>query len=194
MNNSLSQSEAAQAAGVTAYDTVHSSHAGSPVTPLGADTAALAPPQTADPAAAAPAAGKCRPGLNCPPSPLFSLPLPQALAALLSGKNVRAAASEAGVDRTTIYRWQTRDLDFIAALNAWRQQSQESARNIMQLAAEHAAQTLLEAVRNGNVAVALAGGQGMGVLAPRARRPGPPARASANSSIAPPWPGAASTF
>src|SRR5262245_44514608 len=56
------------------------------------------------------------------PTPPLTPPQETALAALLLGKTVTAAAQTAGVDRTTIYRWLKEDFDFLAALNRGRQE------------------------------------------------------------------------
>src|SRR5690348_2306126 len=43
-----------------------------------------------------------------------------ALRALAAGRALGEVAAEAGVDRGTLYRWRTRDPQFMAALKAWR--------------------------------------------------------------------------
>ena len=52
-----------------------------------------------------------------------------ALKALMSGQNARDAAKAAGVSRTTLYRWQRCDVNFIAAHRDWRRQAFGTARS-----------------------------------------------------------------
>src|SRR4051812_14852227 len=52
-----------------------------------------------------------------------------ALRMLVSGRRVSEAAAAAGVERATLFRWRTQDANFIAALNAWRAETQAHARD-----------------------------------------------------------------
>ena len=87
------------------------------------------------------------------------------LRALVSGKKVMFAAAAAGVSRSTVYRWQS-DSHFVAALNAWRQHSEELTRNRMLVIAEKAVDALDGALAGGDRVAALTVLKAMGILAP----------------------------
>ena len=53
----------------------------------------------------------------------------RALAVIVRGGAIAEAAAAAGVDRATLYRWRKSDAQFIAALNAWRQEQQLHAKD-----------------------------------------------------------------
>ncbi|MDB5304343.1 MAG: hypothetical protein JWM97_1892 [Phycisphaerales bacterium] len=74
---------------------------------------------------------------------------------LAGGSGVATAARAVGVDRHTVYRWMRKDPEFIAALNAWRNQSVQWAREQMVAVLDEAAATVRHAIRNGNVNVAM---------------------------------------
>ena len=87
------------------------------------------------------------------------------LRALVSGKKVMFAAAAAGVSRSTVYRWHS-DSHFVAALNAWRQHSEELTRNRMLVIAEKAVDALDGALAGGDRMAALTVLKAMGILAP----------------------------
>ena len=68
-----------------------------------------------------------------------------ALRALVAGKPLNQAAADAGVDRTTLYRWRTCDRDFKNALADWRMDSYLYSRDRMMAIADEA----IDAVQNG---------------------------------------------
>jgi hypothetical protein len=61
-----------------------------------------------------------------------------ALRVLVAGRPMVEAATEAGVDRGTLYRWRTQDTHFMAALNAWRAETRAHARDRMLAMADKA--------------------------------------------------------
>jgi hypothetical protein len=61
-----------------------------------------------------------------------------ALAELQRGATFKVAAEAAGVNRVTLYRWVKSDPSFRAAYNAWEQETCESARARLVLAADSA--------------------------------------------------------
>ena len=87
------------------------------------------------------------------------------LRALVSGKKILFAAAAAGVSRSTVYRWQS-DSHFVAALNAWRQHSEELTRNRLLVLAEKAVDALDGALAGGDRGAALSVLKEMGILAP----------------------------
>jgi hypothetical protein len=187
MNNFNPPSEAAQSAALT----THASATASEPPPLGStDSAAPLEQYSAISAEAAPEAPEAAPppvfspqvAVVVPPRPadckrplpnIPGLTVPQriALAAMIAGKAPNAAARIAGVDRSTLYRWRTDDVDFIAALNAWRDQALQSTMDHLRNAAQEAAVTVASAIRNGNIQVSLAILKGVGALVPHP--PGP---------------------
>ena len=68
-----------------------------------------------------------------------------ALRALAEGASLNDAAKAAGVERNALYRWRTRNPHFIAAMNAWRRDHLEIARQQFLLLRDSA----LDAVRKG---------------------------------------------
>ena len=78
-----------------------------------------------------------------------------ALAALARGKGPVEAAEEAGVDRSTLYRWRMYDPDFIAALNRIRRQTCDVAIDCIAQVTARAAQIVVEAIEKGNLRTAL---------------------------------------
>src|SRR5262249_37928971 len=66
----------------------------------------------------------------------------QALAALLSGKSVTAAAEAAGVARETLHRWLRDDPAFQAALGSGKAELLEASRAELRALASEAVQTL----------------------------------------------------
>jgi len=77
------------------------------------------------------------------------------LQALVAGTGVAAAARDAGVSRTMVYRWQKSDPKFTALLNAWRRQTLESARDRLIALSDTAVSAVQSAVSNGDGRLAL---------------------------------------
>ena len=75
---------------------------------------------------------------------------------LAGGASIQVAAAESRVCRMTVYRWMRDDPDFIAAYNCWKQEVVESAHCRLLELLDEAVDTLQEAVRKGDVKVALA--------------------------------------
>ncbi|MDB5355481.1 MAG: hypothetical protein JWN24_1934 [Phycisphaerales bacterium] len=94
-----------------------------------------------------------------------------ALAALASGMLPGAAAQAAGVVASTLYRWRRKDPAFIAALNAWRNHAQESARDRVLAMAGQATATVLAAMQKGDARTAMTILKGLGAIAPAALGP-----------------------
>lgn len=67
------------------------------------------------------------------------------LRAIANGKDIVAAAREAGVARCTIYRWR-QDPDFQRCLRAWQSQTRESGHNIMLTLIERSARIVERAL------------------------------------------------
>ncbi len=90
----------------------------------------------------------------------------QALAALLAGRTVTAAATEAGVDRTTIYRW-LRDpyrAAFRRALELGRRELRQAMEARLLALASKAADCLEGTLTNGGGKAALALLKALGLL------------------------------
>ena len=75
-------------------------------------------------------AGKSRQGL--------SIEQEKALACLIKGEAIKAAALAAGVNRGTVYRWIKADALFRSAFVTWQQEQRESCRAALYKAAETA--------------------------------------------------------
>ncbi len=91
-----------------------------------------------------------------------------AIAGLLAGKSVTDTATDAGVDRATVHRWQKRDYTFQAALNAARRELRQTAYGRLERLAEKAVGCIEQAIDHGDVKAALEIVKGMGILAPSA--------------------------
>lgn len=88
-----------------------------------------------------------------------------ALEALLRGETVTDAADAAGVHRTTVHRWRREDPEFRAALNRERARMQDRVRMRLMKAADHAAETVHDAVaEDGDVQAAFKLLKGLGML------------------------------
>jgi DNA-binding phage protein len=90
----------------------------------------------------------------------------QALAALLAGRTVTAAATAAGVNRTTVYRW-LRDPDrpgFRRALERGRRELRQAMEARLLALASKAADCLEGALTDGDGKAALALLKGLGFL------------------------------
>lgn len=88
------------------------------------------------------------------------------LRALLKGKNVTAAASEAGVTRQTAYRWQA-DPRFAAVLSIWSSRALKLTRVQLLALTEEATANVAVAIKNGDLRVSLALLKGVGGLSPK---------------------------
>jgi hypothetical protein len=87
-----------------------------------------------------------------------------ALASLVSGSTVTAAAECAGVDRTTVHRWLRADFNFQAALNRARREIREAMSARLEDVAQRAVQTVCNAVEAGDARIAIALLRGLGFL------------------------------
>lgn len=88
----------------------------------------------------------------------------KALAALLAGMTQSEAAKEAGVDRTTIYRWLQSDFAFQARLNAGRRERWDADQVRLAALTSKALATVEKAVEDGDVKASLAVLRGGGLL------------------------------
>jgi hypothetical protein len=86
------------------------------------------------------------------------------LAELLSGQSVTSASAAADVNRSTVHRWLRTDFDFIAAYNEARNEMRAEAELRIIAASARAADTLIEAISEGNVLAAVALLKGIGLL------------------------------
>src|SRR5215510_13573473 len=88
----------------------------------------------------------------------------KALAALLAGKTVTAAATAAEVDRTTVHRWLKDDFTFRAALNRGQRDLREAMQARVMGLAEKASLFVERAITEGDGKTALALLKGFGLL------------------------------
>lgn len=86
------------------------------------------------------------------------------LRAIASGKGILDAAREAGVGRSTAYRWY-HDPNFQKCLSAWKLQTKDSGRNILLTLVERSARIVERALEKEDVRVALTLLTKLGVLA-----------------------------
>jgi hypothetical protein len=105
------------------------------------------------------------------PSPVpqcegLSPPQRTALAAIGGGQSMACAAQVAGVSASTLYRWRTKDPAFIAALNAWRNQTNDAVRDRLLAMSDQAALTILGGLRAGDTKLAMALLKLLGTAAP----------------------------
>lgn len=77
-----------------------------------------------------------------------------AMRALMAGKSFTEAAAEAGVDRGTLYRWRTENLDFIDAMTDWRLEAHSHARDRMLAIADVAIESVQSGVASGDARLA----------------------------------------
>jgi len=75
---------------------------------------------------------------------------------LMIGKSIRAAAQMANVSRATLYRWMRSDEEFKAALKAWQERAQTTARSKLLCATEKAADVIIKKLDDGDLRAALA--------------------------------------
>lgn len=102
------------------------------------------PRSTAPPARKTMANLKVHRNASLPATTTLSVSQHQALASLLTGSTVTAAAEAAGVDRTTVNRWRTSDPAFVAMLNSLRVEMAESVRSGLRLLAGDALRAMRE--------------------------------------------------
>lgn len=95
-----------------------------------------------------------------------------AIERLISGDTVTAAAAEAGVDRSTVYRWLKEDAEFVAELNRRRSDLLDAVQERLCGAALAAAETVESAVKAGDLQAALVVLRGLGFLGGHRRKVG----------------------
>ena len=88
----------------------------------------------------------------------------RALEALLAGQTVTAAANTAGVDRSTVHRWQKDDLVFRAAFNRGRRELLASVRTRLLALTERAVACVERELDGGDARTAMALLKGLGLL------------------------------
>ena len=85
---------------------------------------------------------------------------------IMAGKSIMAAAKSTRVSRSTIYRWQSEDANYIAALNAWKRQMDESVRHRLVALADRAVTALNNALLTCDAKTAVSLLKGLGMLSP----------------------------
>jgi hypothetical protein len=102
----------------------------------------------------------------------------QALAvrALTEGMSLNDAARAAGVERITLYRWRTRNPQFIAAMNAWRREQLEHGQEQFVLLRDAALDAVRQGLARGDARLGMAALDRMGVSAIAEARPTLPSR------------------
>jgi hypothetical protein len=85
----------------------------------------------------------------------LSPPQRMAIQLLTSGKSLVAAATAAGVNRTTLYRWLKGDAAFVAAYNAWQRDVRDTARGRILALSDLALTTVAKAMSRGDARTAL---------------------------------------
>jgi hypothetical protein len=96
----------------------------------------------------------------------------QVLQGLLSGESVSGAAKAGQVSRETVHRWLREDFKFQAAYNRGRREILEEIQDALLVTARDAMEKVAEAVRSGDVRVALTVLKGVGGLEGRSPRIG----------------------
>jgi transposase-like protein len=89
-------------------------------------------------------------------------------ATLARGGSVTLAARNAGLDRSTIYKWLKPDHPFQQRLAQWKQDLADSGRTCMLLMLDEATQVIRNAIHHGDVRTALKVVERLGILAPQA--------------------------
>ena len=88
------------------------------------------------------------------------------LRAIMNGKTLSDAAKAGGVTRATVYRWQRQNPQYIAALNAWQQQTTDSARNRLLAMADKAVVAVHSALLSCDSRTAMSLLKNLGILHP----------------------------
>jgi hypothetical protein len=83
---------------------------------------------------------------------------------LMAGRSISEAARSADVARSTVHRWLKEDFAFQAELNRLRHELRESVEGALLAAAVRAAQTVVQAVEDGDVSVSIKLLKGVGAL------------------------------
>jgi hypothetical protein len=94
----------------------------------------------------------------------LSPPQRMAIQLLTSGQSLVAAATAAGVNRTTLYRWLKGDPAFVAAYNAWQKDVRDTARGKVLALSDLAITTIAKAMTRGDTRSALKILQATGAL------------------------------
>ncbi len=95
----------------------------------------------------------------------------QAIESLSRGRSFKSAASAAGINRRTLYRWLHEDHAFRAAYYSWKAEIQESARARLLSLANAAVAAMGHAIHKRDARAATALLKGLSILSPNA--PGP---------------------
>jgi len=85
---------------------------------------------------------------------------------VMAGKSIMAASKSTRVARSTIYKWQSEDPDYIAALNAWKRQTDESIRNRLLAMADRAVTAINNALLSCDTKAAVSLLKGLGMFSP----------------------------
>jgi hypothetical protein len=88
----------------------------------------------------------------------------RAIAELIAGRSVTAAAAAVEIDRTTLHRWLRADFEFQAELNRLRREAREAIQLRLEHLADQAADVVVAAVQAGDTRAALAVLRGLGLL------------------------------
>ena len=83
---------------------------------------------------------------------------------LLVGRSITGAADEAGVSRSTIYRWFRDDSEFMAAYNMERRLQYETTSRRLVALSEGAVTCIEQAIQSGDIRTALSLLRGIGSL------------------------------
>lgn len=108
----------------------------------------------------------------------------KAIELLARGRSIKATGREAGVGRTTIYRWMREDPEFIAVYNLWSDELIESARTRLASLINPSVDTMAHAIRNRDARCAATLLKEMKVLGPRPSGPHDPAEIRKRQEIA----------
>jgi len=88
----------------------------------------------------------------------------RAIAGLMAGKTITAAAGDAGVNRSTVHAWLNEDFAFQAALNEARREAWQALQAKLRALGESAVVCLEKAVAEGDKQVAVRLVSGLGLL------------------------------
>jgi DNA-binding phage protein len=91
-----------------------------------------------------------------------------AMNCIMSGESMTAAAEAAGVSRQTLYQWMKRGKRLGEAVTIWKQEVATTARTRLLMMTDLATRNILEALKKGDVRVAMTLMQKLGILAPPA--------------------------